>query len=448
MEEKKSLKVSLGMTICIFIIVILIGVLVGTIVYYNIKNKEGNNISNEQMEENIYEIAKNLYERAEAEIVDLQANGELYRKYELENPRLEKEINGEIYVATTEKFEVIENKYKQIFTDEELENILKNERFANVDGTLYVSILGGGSGWETTINNLEIVEQDDEKITFVGYGKLRENDYYEDVKVNFTIKKVNGEYRISKINSETSVQIEQVAQDIIDVEEFYVSIPNEEQEKFLEFEKIGFSSGDKFIIEGSSFEVTGKYELLDENVKRCIIEKYSFNEPDGKKTISIIDNGWYIDFKTVEKNKIRIVSNNVEWGSEISNYLCNQFVLNKEFATYDINDFIGTWTSSYAYVPSGDTEGYIKGNLTDIFGTMYLTTGSTFTLKKDGSFEDLIFPTTEGNLYRNGSYLFEEGNKIRLTYSDDGSKFVEIYIIDENKIAYNDDWNHIIILEK
>lgn len=199
MEEKKQVKISLGTAICIFLIIILVAAMVGTVIYYNRKIDKENGNKMEIVEENVDKIAKELYERAESEIVILHAS-ELTREYNLKSPRLEKEINGETYVATTEKYEVIENKYKEIFTGKALENILETWRYANVDGVLYVSVAGGGSGWNTTITHLEKTDVNNEEITYVGSGITQENEYSEQTEIYFKIKKVNGEYRISEMD--------------------------------------------------------------------------------------------------------------------------------------------------------------------------------------------------------------------------------------------------------
>lgn len=244
--------------------------------------------------------------------------------------------------------------------------------------------------------------------------------------------------------------IEEVQEDKINVGEIYISSFKEYQQITLEFEKIGFSSDNKFVIEDAMFNITGNCELIEENIKRCKIEKYSYNEPDGRKTHSLIDNGWYIDFKIINGKKLEVVSNTVDGESEIAICLSGEFGIESEFTRYDIKDFIGTWTTKNVYkLDNSDYYPYYKeANLVDVLGAVYSQTGSIFTLKENGSFKDLVYPITEGDMHRDGAYTFDKVNKVNLKYNDDSSKMVEIYMLDKNTIAYNDNWNYVIILEK
>ena len=228
-------------------------------------------------------------------------------------------------------------------------------------------------------------------------------------------------------------------------------INNEESsETSAKFTKIGFSSDGKFLInmEGYFDTVTGQYELIDENIRRCKLEKYFFDEPDGRKTHSLKDKDIYIDFEVVDDKKLKVVANNMsELEGEFAMTMHMIFSIGAKFSKYDKKDFMGEWNTKYVYVRDEDANyGYRKEEgLTAVFGTSVLGVGSKITFKEDGSFLDYIYPITENDTYRTGAYTFEKGNEITLKYKEGES--LSIYIIRDDTLAYHDG-NNIMILQK
>lgn len=255
-------------------------------------------------------------------------------------------------------------------------------------------------------------------------------------------------------NREVGEIVENIEEDIVNVEEVYVysnEINDEESsETSAKFTKIGFSSDGKFLInmEGYFDTVTGQYELIDENIRRCKLEKYFFDEPDGRKTHSLKDKDIYIDFEVVDDKKLKVVANNMsELEGEFAMTMHMIFSIGAKFSKYDKKDFMGEWNTKYVYVRDEDTNyGYRKEEgLTAVFGTSVLGVRSKITFKEDGSFLDYIYPITENDTYRTGTYTFKNGNEITLKYKEGSS--LSIYIISEGTLAYHDG-NNIMILQK
>lgn len=248
----------------------------------------------------------------------------------------------------------------------------------------------------------------------------------------------------------------EIVEDVINVEEVYVYSNGSNNKQGDEtsadkFTKIGFSSDGKFVIdmEGYYDTVTGKYELIGENIRRCKLEKYSFDEPDGRITHSVADANWFVDLKIVDDNKIKVVSNDLmDKDGEFAVSFGIAVTIDKEFTKYDIKDFIGTWKSSHAY-KLNDTEYnsyYEEVDLYDVLGRSAAQYGSTFTLNEDGSFKDYIHPVTEADMYRDGEYTFNNGNEFHLKYVD-GDKEAKIYIINENTIVHESGYYRIVLVK-
>lgn len=217
MKEKKYLKISLGTGILLALIVILIVALVGMYFYYNPKKDEKNletaNIENlknntesnitesniSEVNSNVDKIAKELFENGSDKIRKLKYSDDLIG-YEESYPRVYKNMNGKRYLKTDELYSNVENEYSKIFTEEALENVL-NERFANIDGILYVSI-GGATGWDIT--NLEVtrISESSDEIEYISkYKNVYINGISnEEESCKMTIKLVNGTYKISQID--------------------------------------------------------------------------------------------------------------------------------------------------------------------------------------------------------------------------------------------------------
>ena len=204
-NEKKTIKISFNTFLAIATSLVIVG-FVGVNIYANSLGKP-NIISGIQAlirkeeKENTDEIAKELFEKGAEEIRRLQYSGFIKEEYEVPENLIEKNINGKIYVKTNEKYEKAVQKYEKIFTDKALEDVLA-ERFANVDGVLYISY-GGATGWGITNVEVEKTSEKDGEIVYrASYNDVSIEGFVDDKKqtCEFKIKKVNGEYRISETN--------------------------------------------------------------------------------------------------------------------------------------------------------------------------------------------------------------------------------------------------------
>lgn len=233
MEEKRYLKIRVGTIILIGIILALIIALIGMYCYYspriseksatnqetpiaNMKNpnnelntnlNDKNTTQKENTEKNKTEenklsdtdvdrLVKGLFEDGSEKIRELKY-AEFFDEYGESSPRVEKSINGRRYIKTDKSYEDIEKEYEELFTDEALENVL-SERFANIDGDLYVSV-GGATGWCITQLELTRTFESNDEIEYV--AKYRDvhlgglSDEQSECKI--TVKLVDGSYRIS-----------------------------------------------------------------------------------------------------------------------------------------------------------------------------------------------------------------------------------------------------------
>ena len=204
-NEKKIIKISFNKFLAIAACLVIVG-FVGVNIYANSLGKP-NIISGIQAlirkdeKENTDEIAKELFEKGAEEIRRLYYSGFIKEEYEVEGDLIEKNINGRIYVKTNEKYEKAVQKYEKIFTDKALEDVLA-ERFANVDGVLYISY-GGATGWGITNVEVEKTSEKDGEISYrASYNDVGIEGFVDDKKqtCEFKIKKVNGEYKISETN--------------------------------------------------------------------------------------------------------------------------------------------------------------------------------------------------------------------------------------------------------
>lgn len=204
-NEKKIIKISFNKFLAIAACLVIVG-FVGINIYANSLGKP-NIISGiqalirKERKENTDEIAKELFEKGAEEIRRLQYSGLIKEEYEVEGDLIEKNINGRVYVKTNERYEKVVQKYGEIFTDKALENVLA-ERFANVDGVLYISY-GGATGWGITNVEVEKTSEKDGEIAYrASYNDVSIEGVVDDKKqtCEFKIKKVNGEYRISETN--------------------------------------------------------------------------------------------------------------------------------------------------------------------------------------------------------------------------------------------------------
>ena len=201
--------------------------------------------------------------------------------------------------------------------------------------------------------------------------------------------------------------------------------------------KISFSNN-KFTANIGDFTIKGDYEILDNKEIKCNIKKSVFNNDSSSKENSL-EYGWTIIFNILD-DRIKVKEFNCDAeGSELGIELFDTFGEKQEFTKYKDEKFINTWNSKYYY---DDKE--INENLNEIFGTS-VKYGSYLKLLDNNKFEDYVYPVTEGDIHRKGTYTFDNCNKFTLKYDDDTSYKVEIYIVNDNTLVYKDESNMIIL---
>ena len=208
--------------------------------------------------------------------------------------------------------------------------------------------------------------------------------------------------------------------------------------KAKEENSIKFSK-DAFTADIGGFIVKGIYEVLDNNELKCILKSDMLKNDPEQKEVDL--NEWTIVFSILE-NKIKVKKYDFPLTeSEISIVLYNTFGENQEFTKYEgkTADFIGTWNTKY-YKKYKE----LSDNLSEIFGTS-VKYGSYLKLLDNNKFEDCVYPITEGNIHRKGTYTFDGKNKITLKYDDDSSFTVELYIVDDSNLLYDDGTNMFVL---
>lgn len=211
---------------------------------------------------------------------------------------------------------------------------------------------------------------------------------------------------------------------------------------------IEFANGEFKSVISNNMTINGKYEVLENHKLKCTIKSYTFKDGEVLNTIPLEDKNWTIDFIIQDEKGIKVDSNDFgESNSEINILLNDVFVKGYEFIAYKESDFTGEWKSTKAAFYDEVDESWNKEELTAIFGTAYIQAGSSFTFNKDKTFKDYVYPITEGDRYRNGTYTFDGLNKFTLRYFDDDSYVVEIYIMNEDTIVYKND-NTLIFMNK
>lgn len=219
---------------------------------------------------------------------------------------------------------------------------------------------------------------------------------------------------------------------------------------FLEYiakqKNIKFSNGEFTSNISDDMAINGKYEVLENKKLKCTLKNYTFKDDENTNTISLEEKNWTINFIIENDKEIKVESSDFGKSNTEINILLNDiFVKGYEFVSYDEYDFVGQWKSSKA-ASYYDVDGkWNEEELASIFGTSYIQAGSTFTFNSDKTFKDYVFPVTEGDKYRNGTYTFDGLNKFTLKYSDDDSYYVEIYIMNKDKIVYKNGDNLIFM---
>lgn len=144
-------------------------------------------------------VAKKLFESAVKEIITLASEDPTYIiKMILEDVEIideEKQIKGVSYYKTTAAYKEVHDYYSEVFTGDALNWILST-KFADVDGTLYCSSVGGASGW--SIANLEVKRTGQNSDTYMYEATFKE--FENTTTSQFMMEKTEGGYRISSIN--------------------------------------------------------------------------------------------------------------------------------------------------------------------------------------------------------------------------------------------------------
>lgn len=143
-------------------------------------------------EENIDEIAKELFEKAVLAIRD-----GLYSETDSEDI---KEVNGIYYAKTKLKYSELKEKYEEIFTEEALENVLEMNAI-DVEGIAY-AVPKAGPGYSIENITVEKVNDNNKELTYKAiYTKtFTDSSVKEESTCQFKIKKINGNYRIFATN--------------------------------------------------------------------------------------------------------------------------------------------------------------------------------------------------------------------------------------------------------
>ena len=119
-------------------------------------------------------------------------------------------------------------------------------------------------------------------------------------------------------------------------------------------------------------------------------------------------------------NNIKIISENT---TKSENTIIEKTTDKKN--TKDDKEFFGVWKT---YEAIDSNTGEIITNLSKVFGSSYLSFGSTLKLNEDGTFLDSIYPITSSEVSVEGTYkvernLYKQGDcYIFLTYSDKTEK--------------------------
>jgi len=250
--------------------------------------------------------------------------------------------------------------------------------------------------------------------TIIYYNK---NDAEKNVE-----KSNNVEENINEITKELEENDENttIATNVNLVEGTYIrsnknkGLPSEGQIKFLK---------GNFTLKLGLFEISGKYDISDKNVK-CNLENYSF---EGNEEKTLENKNWEINFEIVNDRKVKVKSNNADEETEIAISLTNFFYEDAEYSLYDLNNFVGTWNTEYAFNLQGEDV-----ELGTLFGSGYAHYGSKFILNEDGTFENYIQPIQSNEFSNTGTWEYQEytentdmiWGKIILKYDDDREEII------------------------
>jgi hypothetical protein len=195
---------------------------------------------------------------------------------------------------------------------------------------------------------------------------------------------------------------------------------------------IKFYNGEFVSYLGDDYIIEGKYEKTENGKIKCYIKGSEYT----------------IDFAIKNDNEIQVDTAYAgEWATEFSICLGTVFSEGNEFSIYNKDEFIGEWKSKTAGYYDEIGVRWEEEELRAILGTAYLQAGSTFTFNSDNTFKDYVFPVTEGNRNREGTYTFDGINKFTLKYYDEPSEEVEVYIMNKDTIVYKTE-NYMFFMSK
>lgn len=142
--------------------------------------------------------AKELFEKGAEKIMEASVSD--YPQYPMAEPYKKTMIHGYPYEKRDVLYSDIVKEYSEIFTGDILETVL-NERFAEIDGYLYI-LQWGASGWGTqNIRINKVSESGDEKTYQVKSERTAADGDVFDVNIcTMTLKPVDGGLRISEFN--------------------------------------------------------------------------------------------------------------------------------------------------------------------------------------------------------------------------------------------------------
>ena len=208
-------------------------------------------------------------------------------------------------------------------------------------------------------------------------------------------------------------------------------------------------ANNKFTADLFDFKVNGTYTIGLHSKVICEVKSYSYlDENNNVKEVPLEHENWTIEFEVMNDNLLKVSDSyfgDDESESEIQIMCWMAFENGKEYKLFEQKekDVIGKWNSKY-YI-NNEESNELKDSLSDIFGSS-IKYGSYFELLDGNKFNDCVYPVTEGNMNRHGTYTYS-GGSFRLKYDDSPSKVVNLVIVDENHLVYIDDL-YLIVLEK
>lgn len=167
---------------------------------------EATSSSESNREEITNVIARELFEKAADEIITLASENpadliKMVLRDDVQVTYNEKNINGVAYYETTASFEELQDYYSQLFSGDALSWVLST-KFADVDGTLYCSSVGGASGWSIADIEIELIGQNNGTYAYEAvFNRVDRAGAHEVITSRFSAEKTEYGYRISSIDN-------------------------------------------------------------------------------------------------------------------------------------------------------------------------------------------------------------------------------------------------------